>query len=79
MHVYHTLTHLRSLGEMEPVYNTPWEAFTAALFLTNSLEVAKFLHRQNQSVQVNAFYVCVRLPFLFAIKANSARENFVKL
>lgn len=32
-------------------------AFTVALFLTNCFEVAKFLHRQNQSVQVNAFYV----------------------
>ena len=51
---------------MRAVYNTPREAFTVALFLTNSLEVAKFLHRQNQSVKVNAFYVyvCPTQPFL---------------
>lgn len=42
---------------MVVVYNTPRKAFTAALLLTNCLEVAKFLHRQNQSVQVNAFYI----------------------
>ncbi len=58
---------------MRAVYNTPREAFTAALFLTNCLELARFLNRQNQSVQVNAFYVyvCPTQPYL-PLKAGSA-------
>lgn len=44
------------------IYNTPREASTVTLFLTNSLGFAKFLHRQNQSVQVNALYICMTIP-----------------
>ena len=66
---------------MKAVYNTPREAFTVALFLTNSLEFAKFLHRQNQSVQVNAFYVyvCPTHPYLPKQVGVEGRYKFMNL
>ena len=63
MYVYKTPLPFTSLAGI----NGGWHiihlgAFTVALFLTNCFEVAKFLHRQNQSVQVNAFYVYALPP-----------------
>ena len=37
-------------------------AFPVALFLTDCFEVAKFLNRQNQSVQKTPFSICCFLP-----------------
>ena len=37
-------------------------AFPVALFLTDSFEFARFLNRQNQSVQKTPFSICSSLP-----------------
>lgn len=76
MYVYKTPLPIAFPRElMETEYKYTLGAFTVALFLTNCLEVAKFLHRQNQSVQANAFYVYVHPLYLLS---NSAimRERY---
>ncbi len=45
---------------MKAVYNTPYEAFCIALFLTTR-RVCEVLTRQNQSVQLRLF-LCIGLP-----------------
>ena len=65
---------------MAVVYNTPRKASTVALLLTNCLEVAKFLHRQNQSVQVNAVYIYAHPSLPTPIREiGTAWENFANL
>ena len=51
---------------MRAVYNTPREAFTVALPLTNCLEVAKFLPKRSSK---RLFYVYVCPPFLVCPKS----------
>ena len=63
-HVYLTNISARHTKYHEPtkVYNTPDWGVPVAQFLTNSFEFARFIHSQNQSVQVRLICIYVLYP-----------------